>query len=51
MSYRTEFEKLYSAAETIDQKMTLYACFLKDEGIRKVLMIVRLTVSFIFASC
>ena len=41
MAFRQEFEKLHSAVESIDQKMGFYACFLPEEGIAKILRIVR----------
>ena len=37
-----DFDKLHDLAEQVDRKMGYYACFLGEDEIRKVLLVVRL---------
>ena len=41
IQFMQDFEKLHNLADHVDNKMSYYACFLGDEGIRKVVLVVR----------
>ena len=43
-----DFDKLHDLAEQVDRKMGYYACFLGEDEIRKVLLVVRLVHPYLF---
>ena len=47
LEYNTAFEQLYRHVSDMDNKMHIYASFMKEEGVRKLIAVVRFPIPFI----